>query len=101
MGSLDMCLKATGRPSPIDCDLAASMRPGLSQSAIGYAGPHLKKGQGVQRRRPVTQSMDDGGHKKGRRLGAEEAQAALREFAIVLLSKYDNVQQAFKAFDIN
>lgn len=102
MHILETELKAGSRLSPLNCELASTIKPGrsLSDSSLFF-----KKGVAVPRKRPVSQgcvsASSEAAHRKGRRLTPEEEEAILRDFAVVLLTRYPNVQDAFRAFDIN
>lgn len=107
MNSLD-CLKATDRMSSLDSKLATSM-------STGSIATFLKKGQMLQRRRPVMlanvesdspyrkgrRRSDAEAHRKGRRMSDAEAESELLKFSAALFNKYESVEGAFKAFDIN
>lgn len=101
MHMLDTQLKATSRLSSLDQTLSASMHSGRSFSTGCLNETFLRKGAMEQRRRAVMQATGEYASRKGRRLNADEAEDELRRFAVVMLTKYDSVQAAFKAFDIN
>jgi hypothetical protein len=99
MHMVDNQLKGTSRLAPLECDLAASMQPGKSFSTGCLNQFFLRRGAAEARKKPVAVQSPE--NRKGRRLTQEEAEEVLFQFAIVLLTKYENVEAAFKAFDIN
>mmetsp|Transcript_44465 Transcript_44465/g.105371 ORF Transcript_44465/g.105371 Transcript_44465/m.105371 type:complete len:429 (+) Transcript_44465:110-1396(+) len=98
----DVCARTRDGLMPYDIaeraehhDIAEELQRRLRQHKTGKFLPHAHVGMGG------GASNEDFAHTMGRRVADEDAVPLLRDFAAVLMGKYENAVSAFKAFDIN
>lgn len=97
--SIGVALKAGKRLTSLERELAGSKRPGStplwkSKSTSALAKAKLK----AKAKAAISLGPPKG---IGRRLDPEAAAAVLRQFAVLIMTKYGDVKKAFHAFDIN